>query len=409
MTTEPIDFKSDFKRPLPDGWRWVRLGEVCQINPVRRSTLNRSDETSTSFIPMAAVDEIKGEIIRQETRQYVEVKKGYTYFEEGDVLFAKITPCMQNGKHVVAKGLIGGIGFGSTEFHVIRPNDEIISEWIHNFIRQSWVLASAMAHFTGAVGQQRVPEYFLGNLLIPLPPLSEQKRIAAILNVQMEVVEKARKATQAQLEAAKTLPAAYLRQIFPQLGEELPDGWRWVRLGEIADFINGRAFKPDEWSNTGLPIIRIQNLTSIGAPFNYFAGVVDQCHLVQDGDLLISWSATLDVFLWLRGPAVLNQHIFKVAEQAQLVRRDYLYFAVREDMEEIRAQVHGATMRHITKPEFESIKIPLPPLSEQKRIAAILNEQMEAVGKVRTALEAQLKTINTLPASLLRRAFSGEL
>ena len=409
MTAESINFKSDFKRSLPDGWQWVRLGEVCKINPVRRSMLQRSDETTTTFVPMAALDEIKGEIIRQETRPYVEVKKGYTYFEEKDVLFAKITPCMQNGKHAIAKGLIGGIGFGSTEFHVIRPGNIIISEWIHSFIRQPWVLTSATAHFTGAVGQQRVPEYFLGNLLIPLPPLSEQKRIAAILNEQMEAVQRARKATQAQLEAAKALSAAYLRQVFPRPDEELPEGWRWVRLGEVADFINGRAFKPDEWSNTGLPIIRIQNLTSIGAPFNYSAGVVDQCHLVQDGDLLISWSATLDVFLWLRGPAVLNQHIFKVTEQAQLVRRDYLYFAVREDMEEIRAQVHGATMRHITKPEFESIKIPLPPLSEQKRIAAILNEQMEAVGKVRTALEAQLEHINTLPASLLRRAFEGGL
>lgn len=175
MTTEPIDFKSDFKRPLPDGWQWVRLGEVCKINPVRRSMLQRSDETTTTFVPMAAVDEIKGEIIRQETRPYVEVKKGYTYFEEKDVLFAKITPCMQNGKHAIAKGLIGEIGFGSTEFHVIRPGNIIISEWIHSFIRQPWVLTSATAHFTGAVGQQRVPEYFLYNLLLPLHPSPSKK------------------------------------------------------------------------------------------------------------------------------------------------------------------------------------------------------------------------------------------
>ena len=188
---------------------------------------------------------------------------------------------------------------------------------------------------------------------------------------------------------------------------KLPEGWKWVRLGEVADFINGRAFKPDEWSNTGLPIIRIQNLTSIGAPFNHFVGVIDQCHLVQDGDLLISWSATLDVFLWLRGSAVLNQHIFKVDEQAQLVRRDYLYFAVREAMEEIRSLVHGATMRHITKPEFEAIEIPLPPLPEQKRIAAILNEQMAAVDKTRAAAQARLEAVKALPAAFLRKVFLG--
>ena len=130
---------NDPKTPLPEGWRWVKLGSISELNP-RKSDITRSDNELTSFIPMEAVDAEKGMISALRERPYAEVKKGYTYFEEGDVLFAKITPCMQNGKHAIARDLIGGIGFASTEFHVIRPTEGILAEWIHYFVRQTAVL-----------------------------------------------------------------------------------------------------------------------------------------------------------------------------------------------------------------------------------------------------------------------------
>lgn len=200
-------------QPLPAGWRWVRLGEVCEINP-RRNDITRPDIEPTSFVPMEAVDAEKGIICEVRERPFADVKKGYTYFEDGDVLFAKITPCMQNGKHAIARNLIEGFGFASTEFHVIRPAKGILAEWIHYFVRQPAVLQDATNHFTGAVGQQRVPDDFLKSLEIPLPPLSEQQRIAGLLREQMTAVAKARAAAQATLEAVKTLPAALLRRAF---------------------------------------------------------------------------------------------------------------------------------------------------------------------------------------------------
>lgn len=202
------------RRPLPEGWRWVKLGEVCHINPPRPKNFERDDNAPTSFVPMSAVDEVHGVIAQVEVKPYSQVRKGYTFFVEGDVLFAKITPCMQNGKHAIARNLIDGIGFGTTEFHVLRPRAEVLSEWIHSFIRQSWVLRDAQTHFTGSAGQQRVPELFLINLEIPLPPLSDQKRISAILREQMAAVERARKALEEQLEAINQLPAAILRKAF---------------------------------------------------------------------------------------------------------------------------------------------------------------------------------------------------
>ena len=187
----------------------------------------------------------------------------------------------------------------------------------------------------------------------------------------------------------------------------LPRGWRWAQLGEIADYLNGRAFKPDEWRTAGLPIIRIQNLNSQTAPFNFFGGRVDVDHEVQDGDLLISWSASLEAFIWNRGPAVLNQHIFKVVENRKVVTRQYLYLAVRNAMAEIRERVHGATMRHITKPEFEAIQVPLAPLDQQLHITAIVMEQMAVVERARVAAETQLEAAGAMPSAYLRKLFDS--
>ena len=145
--------KADFNA-LPTGWRWVRLGDVCEINP-HRPSINRSDTTITTFVQMSAVDDICGVIARPEQKPFSEVKRGYTYFAENDVIFAKITPCMENGKHAIARNLIDGVGFGSTEFHVIRPNEQITAEWIWHFVRQPSIRQSATNYFTGAVGQQR--------------------------------------------------------------------------------------------------------------------------------------------------------------------------------------------------------------------------------------------------------------
>ena len=198
---------------LPNGWRWVKLGEVCEINP-RRPVIDRAADQPTTFIPMEAVDARSGRITASRFRPFCEVQKGYTYFAEGDVLFAKITPCMQNGKHAIAKDLLDGIGFGTTEFHVFRPGPGITAEWIHSFLRQPTVLEKATEHFAGAVGQQRLPPDYLKALEIPLPPLPEQKRIAAILNEQMAAVEKARHSAEEELAAIEALPAVLLRRAF---------------------------------------------------------------------------------------------------------------------------------------------------------------------------------------------------
>jgi type I restriction enzyme S subunit len=164
---------------------------------------------------------------------------------------------------------------------------------------------------------------------------------------------------------------------------ELPEGWEVKRLGEVGRYINGRAFKPEEWADEGLPIIRIQNLTDSAKPFNYCNQPVKAKYYVHDGDLLISWSASLGAFIWDRGDAVLNQHIFRVEVVEELVDKKFLYFVILHILEGLESRTHGSTMRHITKRKFEATEIPLPPLDKQRRIVARIEELTERIDAAR--------------------------
>ena len=230
---------------LPKGWRWVRLGEVTKVNPSKSEVTNLPDSIEVSFVPMDAVNEETGQIINPGVRKLGEVRKGYTYFCEKDVLFAKITPCMENGKCAVARNLKNRLGFGSTEFHVIRPSGAILSEWIHLYLRQQSTRSEATKFFTGSVGQQRVPREFLEHLQIPLPPLSEQKRIVARIGELFSKIEKIAKLREEAKDLAKALIPSALHQVFSKVDEK---GWKWVRLGEVLKE-DRRMINPQDFPN----------------------------------------------------------------------------------------------------------------------------------------------------------------
>ena len=163
----------------------------------------------------------------------------------------------------------------------------------------------------------------------------------------------------------------------------LPARWNLKPLGELGQYINGMAFKPSDWTKDGLPIIRIQNLTDARKPCNHFDGEVKEKYLIDNGALLVSWSASLGAFIWNRGPALLNQHIFRVIPNGEATTRDFLYFSVLNALQRMKELTHGSTMRHITKKKFEALKVPMPPLDEQRRIVGRIREAMEQVDELR--------------------------
>jgi type I restriction enzyme S subunit len=188
-------------------WPFRPLREIGEINPGRGNRVLREDDRVT-FVPMRSVSENSGEIVTAETRLYAEVKTGYTRFEDGDIIFARITPCMQNGKSAIAMNLTNGAGFGSTEFHVIRPGPNVEPKWLHYLVRHRDFLVDAAAHFTGTAGQQRVPARFMQARRVLVPPKSEQQRIVAALDgFRKETDELKRIQAETALELGALLPS----------------------------------------------------------------------------------------------------------------------------------------------------------------------------------------------------------
>lgn len=397
--------------PLPEGWRWVRLGEVCTINPSRPKNFSRSPNAPTTFVPMAAVDEKTGTIYAPLVVPYSKVSKGYTYFEEKDVLFAKITPCMQNGKHVIAKDLIDGIGFGTTEFHVLRSNGMVLPEWIHCFIGQPYFLQEATAYFTGAVGQQRIPEDFLINYVIPFPPLPEQKRIVAKLQELMQEAERARTACERQLEAAQSLPAAYLWEVFES---EEAKRWERKRLGEVCEFLDSMRIPVNDTVRQKRIARKKQSELYPYYGANGQVGWIDGylfdeelVLLAEDGGFF--GSTEKPIAYRVSGKCWVNNHAHVLRPNKGVINVDWLYFtlAIRPDITQF---VSGTTRPKLNQEQASLVPIPLPPLpSKQHRIAAKIQELMQEAECARTACERQLEAINTLPQVILGKAFRGGL
>jgi len=156
--------------------------------------------------------------------------------------------------------------------------------------------------------------------------------------------------------------------------------WMETTLGHMADYINGRAFKPHEWGSSGLPIIRIEQINDSEASCDYYDGHVDDQHRIENGDLLFSWSATLTTQVWTRGPAVLNQHIFKVVP-AEGVDLAFLHHLLDYSLDGLAGKSHGSTMKHVKRSDLLPFKIRAPLLYDQRRIAEILDTIDEAIQK----------------------------
>jgi type I restriction enzyme S subunit len=194
----------------------------------------------------------------------------------------------------------------------------------------------------------------------------------------------------------------------------LPEGWREVRIGALCELLNGRAFKPTEWSDRGLPIVRIQNLNDPDAAFNHFSGEVRSRFRIESGDLLFAWSGTpgtsFGAHIWNGGSAVLNQHIFKVVFDETALDKQFFRLAINQKLDELIGKAHGGVgLRHVTKGKFEDTEVVVPPLPVQRRIVAKLDSLFARTKAAREELARVPKLVERYKQAVLEKAFRGEL
>ncbi len=221
----------------------VKIGDICTINPRKSQLADLSPDTRVSFVPMADINEHQMEFKPVAEKLLSEVTSSYTYFEDNDVLFAKVTPCFENGKAGIAKGLLNGIGFGSSEFYVLRSSDQVLPEFIYFCINHPLFRDAAVAQMTGTGGLQRVPRDYVENSKIPLPPIAIQQEIVAEIESYQKVINGAR---------------AVIDNYRPHIAID-PD-WEMVKLGEISEKIQYGLSSPLNTEGSGFKTFRMNEL-----------------------------------------------------------------------------------------------------------------------------------------------------
>lgn len=193
-----------------DQWPRMSLGDCCILNPKKNLDTRLVPELNVSFIPMSAVSE-DGDMEVSETRKYEDVKTGFTYFADNDILFAKITPCMENGKGAIARNLINSIGFGSTEFHVLRPiQNKSNPYWLYVMTAFESFRTSAKANMTGSAGQKRVPASYLESYQVSLPPMELQEQFASFV----KQTNQSKPVIRQSLDQLETLKKSLMQEYF---------------------------------------------------------------------------------------------------------------------------------------------------------------------------------------------------
>ena len=411
---------------IPAHWEIKRLKYAADLNPKASEVRKLPPDTEVSFVPMEAVGEYGG-LDLSLTKELSDVADGYTYFSNGDVLVAKITPCFENGKGSLASELVNGIAFGTTELHVLRCGPELDNQYALYLTLADAFRKLGEAEMYGAGGQKRIPESFVTNLRHPLPPVAEQRAIATFLDretarIDELVVRKERLIGLLQEKRTALITRAVSRGLDPNaamkdsgvewLGQ-VPVHWEVKRLKYLADFINGAAFNPAEWGTEGTPIIRIQNLNG-GDDFNYTTRKVPTKYVSQEGDLLFGWSGnrgtSFGPFLWWRkGEYYVNQHIFRVLPLN--VTKEWFYWALKAVTFHVERQAHGIIgMVHIKRDELGAIYIPiLPNVSEQQAIAAFLDRETAKLDALSAKVRGAIERLRELRTALISAAVTGRI
>ncbi len=389
----------------------VAIADLCEVNPKHPAGID--PEELVAFVGMADLDDVTAAAEDTERRAFGDVAKGYTPFRNGDVLMAKITPCFENCK-IGQAFTTTDIAAGSTEFHVMRPRERLHDRYLLHFLRQPWVLELGELRMTGSGGQRRVPERLLNELKIPLPPIEEQRRIAAVLDAADELRTKRRQA----LAKLDTLTQAIFIDLFGDPGNA--GQWEPQRFGDLLEQDLRNGVSPSKSGKVQAEVLTLSAITgdafdATAVKTSTFAKPHAREKVVSASDFLICrGNGNLALVGMGRRPttdmsdvAFPDTMIAARWDRSRLAPR-YLEsawngVAVRTQIERLARTTNGT--HKVNQDMLEAVELPCPPVDLQREFDA----RVDSLAEHRSAQQESQESLDTLFASLQQRAFAGEL
>lgn len=439
---------------LPSSWAMVELGEIAAINP-STSLGDLGDDADVSFVPMKAVQEQSGVVDVSGIRKLSDVRKGYTAFQDGDILFAKITPCMENGKVAIVNSLVNGRGFGSTEFHVIRLFEPALAKFYFYYFVQESMRRDARSNMTGTAGQLRVPGRYLEFLQVPLPSVVEINRIVARIDELITDLD----AGVSALHRAKRLVAQYRlsvlkaavegelsrawREANPNLlkpvaeltdaeastdapeRQMLPFGWTWTPFSQLLreGLCNGLSIKGSDipTSTRSLKLSAISDNGFNYSEYRYLPIDISELTdlLIKAGDFFISrGNGTLK--LLARGcvaqappfPVIFPDTMIRARLEEALSQTGWVPAiwgspVVRRQIESKAKTTAG--IWKVSQGDLKALLVPIPPIEEQRFLVSEIDRLLSGASNLEVEIDAALRRCDLLRQAIFKQAFSGHL
>jgi type I restriction enzyme S subunit len=391
--------------------KYVALSEACQINPRISPIVATEKDRIVDFVPMAQLGS-DGRITTTESRRLGDVLKGYRYFENGDVIVAKITPCMENGKAAHVQSLPHGIAFGSTEFHVLRPHQGIDPRYIFYSVWTPEFRQEAANNMTGTGGQQRVPASFFDRFTIPLPPLAEQRRISDILDKADGIRRKRWEANQ----AGDALQISAFQETFR---EYLTPTAHYAPLSDVAEVVSGVA----KGRNLGsaltreVPYLRVANVQAGHLDLSEVKMIPAKESEIQElalqsGDLVLTEGGDHDKLgrgaLWEHDlkDCIHQNHVFRVrTNRRKLLPTFFVHFLQTQHARNyfLRCAKKTTNLASINMTQLKALPVSQPPMELQQRFDVELTTIRTAINRQKSAeLGAE-----SLFQALVQQSFSG--
>jgi type I restriction enzyme S subunit len=395
-------------------WPVKPLGEATKIKPPKKEAREAlSPEKLVSFVPMEDLGIDRRDLDLSQTKPLKEVEGSYTYFADGDVLMAKITPCFENGKLGIADNLTNGIGFGSSEFIVFRPTPFLKREWLYYFLLQPDFREQGAARMSGAVGHKRVSKEFIEEYPIPLPPLPEQERIVGILDEAFDGIAKAKATAEANLQNARALFQSHLQTVLSQRGE----GWVEKKVSEIAKHSLGKML--DKAKNKGEPKPYLRNLNVRWFNFDLsdllemkFLPEEESKYTAVKGDVLVCEGGYPGrAAIWdQENPIHFQKALHRVRFHEIEYNKWFVYYLYAQDQSgELKKHFNGAGIQHFTGEGLAKFEVPLPPMSELRRAVDKFDALSTETQRLESLYKNKLHALDELKKSLLHQAFTGNL